>query len=60
VTGQLFVNLKLDNAAKLACIEREIKMRERVYPRWVAAGKMSQEKADLELEVMRAIAEDYR
>jgi len=60
MTGQLFVNLKLDNAAKLACIEREIKMRERVYPRWVAAGKMSQEKADLELEVMRAIAEDYR
>ena len=60
VTGQLFVNLKLDNAAKLACIEREIKMRERVYPRWVAAGKMSQEKADLELEVMRAIAEDYK
>jgi len=60
MTGQLFVNLKLDNAAKLACVEREIKMRERVYPRWVAAGKMSQEKADLELEVMRAIAEDYR
>jgi len=60
MTGQLFVNLRLDNAAKLACIEREIKMRERVYPRWVAAGKMSQEKADLELEVMRAIAEDYR
>jgi len=60
MTGQLFVNLKLDNAAKLACIEREIKMRERVYPRWVAAGKMSQEKADLELEVMRAIAEDYK
>jgi len=60
MTGQLFVNLKLDNAAKLACIEREIKMRERVYPRWVAAGKMSQEKGDLELEVMRAIAEDYR
>ena len=60
MTGQLFVNLKLDNAAKLACIQREIKMRERVYPRWVASGKMSQEKADLELEVMRAIAEDYR
>jgi len=60
MTGQLFVNLKLDNAAKLACIQREIKMRERVYPRWVASGKMSQEKADLELEVMRAIAEDYK
>ena len=60
MTGQLFVNLKLDNAAKLACIQREIKMRERVYPRWVASGTMSQEKADLELEVMRAIAEDYK
>jgi hypothetical protein len=45
---------------KLACIEREIKMRETVYPRWVTESRMSQTKADRELEVMRAIAEDYR
>jgi hypothetical protein len=45
---------------KLDCIEREIRMRERVYPRWVADKKMSQAKADEELATMRAIADDYR
>jgi hypothetical protein len=35
-------------------IEREIGMRLKVYPRWVAAGKMSQKAADLQLERMRA------
>jgi hypothetical protein len=28
-------------ADKLACAERELKMRKRVYPRWVAEGRMS-------------------
>jgi hypothetical protein len=50
----------ITKADKLACIEREIKMRETVYPRWVTESRMSQTKADRELEVMRAIAEDYR
>jgi hypothetical protein len=45
---------------KLACLEREIKLRERVYPRWVGGGKMSQDKADREIAVMKAIADDYR
>ena len=47
-------------ADKLACAERELKMRERVYPRWVANGKMTEAKARQETETMRAIAEDYR
>lgn len=34
-------------ADKLACVERELRMRKQVYPRWVAAGRMKQEKADL-------------
>ena len=45
---------------KLACAEREVKMRRRVYPRWIAAGKMTQAKADHEIAVMESIAEDYR
>jgi hypothetical protein len=45
---------------KLACIEREIKMRRRVYPRWVTDGRMTQAKADDEIKTMEAIADDYR
>lgn len=47
-------------AEKLVCLEREIKMRKRVYPRWVSDRRMSQAKADDEISVMEAIAEDYR
>ena len=46
-------------AEKLACAERELKMRVRVYPRWVAGGKMSQAKADAEIAIMREIVADY-
>jgi hypothetical protein len=41
--------------AQIACVEREIGMREHVYPRRVADGKMSQAKADDELAAMRAV-----
>lgn len=44
---------------KRACIERELKMRRRVYPRWVQDGRMSQAKADEEIAVMEAILADY-
>ena len=49
-----------NDAEKLKCIEREIKMRERVYPRWVEQKRMTQKQADHELAVMRNIADDYR
>ena len=39
----------------IACVEREIGMRERVYPRWVEQKKMLQTTADLELARMRAV-----
>jgi hypothetical protein len=42
---------------QVACVRREIAMRERVYPRWVAAERMTQEKADSELAAMRAVLE---
>ena len=46
-------------AQKRACIERELKMRRRVYPRWVENGKMTQADADREIAVMEAILADY-
>ena len=45
---------------KLKCVERELKMRLRVYPRWIEIGRMSQKQAEHELACMRAIVEDYR
>lgn len=35
-----------------AAIQRELGMRRRVYPKWVAAKRMSQKKADEEIQVM--------
>jgi len=42
---------------QLACVRREIAMRERVYPRWVEQGKMKPESAKRELDSMRAVLE---
>jgi hypothetical protein len=39
----------------IECVEREIRMRERVYPAWVARGKMSKERADREIALMREV-----
>ena len=45
---------------QIACVEREIAMRERVYPGWVRAGRMTQQKADREIETMRAVLATVR
>jgi hypothetical protein len=42
-------------ADQIAAVEREIKMREHVYPRRVADGKMKQATADAEIARMRAV-----
>lgn len=44
---------------KRACLEREIALRARVYPRRVAQGRMTQADADREIAAMRAILRDY-
>lgn len=49
----------ITTADKLACAERELAMRLRVYPRWVEEGKMSADKAKREVACMAAIARDY-
>ena len=39
----------------VACVDREIRMRLAAYPRWVAQKKLTQRKADEELEGMRLV-----
>jgi hypothetical protein len=46
-------------AEKLASIDRELRKRRRVYPREIAAGRMSREEARREVEIMEAIRADY-
>ena len=45
----------IDIEDQLDCIRREIEKRKEVYPRLVAAGKLSQQKADQEIDLMRAV-----
>jgi len=40
---------------QIACVEREIRMREQVYPRWIDQKKLRQATADRELAQMRAV-----
>jgi hypothetical protein len=42
---------------QVAAVKREIGMRERVYPRRVADGKMTQQKANEEIAAMQAVLE---
>lgn len=45
----------LERDVLVACAKRELAMRRAVYPRRVADRKMTQEKADLEIDAMEAI-----
>lgn len=47
-------------ADQVACVEREIALRERVYPRWVQVKRLTQEAADRELDRMRAVLHTLR
>lgn len=38
------------------CCSREAALRVNVYPKWVTSGKMTQEKADEEIRLMRLAA----
>ena len=44
-----------DICDQIACIERELTMRRRVYPRLLVAEKMTKETAEHEIETMRAV-----
>ena len=40
---------------QIAAVERELKMRRSVYPRWVLTKKLSQDNADKEMARMEAV-----
>jgi hypothetical protein len=40
---------------QISCIRRELAIREVVYPKRIAAGKMKQAEADREIAAMRAV-----
>lgn len=40
---------------QIACVAREVRMREGAYPKWVTSGRMKQHEADRELARMRAV-----
>ena len=42
-------------AEQISCVDRELGMRSRVYPRWVKNGKLNQAAADLEIKRMEAV-----
>jgi hypothetical protein len=44
---------------KLREIERELKLRRRLYPHWIEIGKIEAGDAKRRIEVMQAIADDY-
>lgn len=45
---------------QIKCVERELRMRRGVYPKWVAAGRLSQARADDEIAAMQAVLETLR
>ena len=51
---------KYSDQQKYEAAMREVRFRQRVYARRVAAKKMTKEQADREIAVMVEIAEDYR
>jgi hypothetical protein len=58
--ADLFCADEFTPADKLKAAEREVGLREYVYRRRVAEGKMDEAEAKREIGVMKAIAEDYR
>ena len=45
---------------KLACVERELRYRIRVYARLVSEGRMTERQAGREIAILGAIVQDYR
>jgi len=52
------MNIPIERQIK--CIDRELAIRKRVYPRWVDAERMTQEDADDEIASMEAALETLK
>ena len=46
--------------SQIACVEREIRMRQSAYPRWMENGRMTEQKAYAEIATMQAVLETLR
>jgi hypothetical protein len=42
-------------ADQIRCVGRELGLRRRVYPKWIASGRMKQDDADREIAAMEAV-----
>lgn len=51
---------KIPLAMQIRCVGREIGLRRRVYPRWVAEKRMTQADADHELAAMEAVLDTLK
>ena len=45
---------------QIKCVEREIGMRQRVYPNWINAKKMSAGKAEYEITMMQEVLKSLK
>lgn len=52
--------LPVTTAEMIAEVEREIALRRRVYPRWVADKRLTSNKADRQIAIMEAVADVLR
>jgi hypothetical protein len=57
--SDLFADTPFSREDKIGELRREIGMREQVYGRQVAAGRMNPDRAEFRIEIMRAILSDY-
>lgn len=48
------------SAEKLEAVQRELNYRRRVYPRWIADKRMTQQLADRQIAIFEEIAADYQ
>ncbi len=44
-------------AQQIACVARELRIRESVYPKWVKAGRMKLDDTEREIAAMKAVLE---
>lgn len=57
MSSDLFPLAPISTEALVECVDRELGFRRRVYPRHVAAGKLTQDAADRQLALMEAVRE---
>lgn len=47
-------------ARQIQCVAREIALRRAVYPKFIASGRMKQDRADDEIATMEAVIETLK